>query len=141
VNRILFTILFCSAVSFAQAQSTHDIMFGGGFDFLKTDIHSLLSKAQVGFEGHYFVERHFAVGIGTELWANNQKNSFMMGARWYADDHFFLRFRGLIGVNDASFGLGYAKPLDKHFRLEGIGDYYFGGAAFAFRFGISYVLK
>jgi hypothetical protein len=115
-------------------------MFGGGFDFIKTDIHSVLNKAQVGFEGHYFVERHFAVGVGTELWAN-QKSSFMMGARWYADEHFFLRFRGLIGANDASFGVGYSKPIDKNFRVEGMGDYYFGSAAFAVRVGVCYVLK
>lgn len=138
---MLFIVFLCSISLATQAQSTHDVMFSGGFDLLKTDIRSLLSKAQVGFEGHYFVERHFAVGVGTELWANSQKSSFMMGARWYADDHFFLRFRGLIGVNDASFGVGYAKPIDKNFRAEGMGDYYFGGAAFAFRIGVSYVLK
>ena len=141
MNRVLFSILVCSVASLAQAQSTHDILLGGGFDFLKTDNRTLLNKAQLGFEGHYFIERRFAVGIGTEFWTTSQKNSFMMGARWYADDHIFLRFRGLIGANDASFGLGYAKPLDKHFRLEGIGDYYFSGAAFAFRLGVSYVLK
>jgi hypothetical protein len=141
VKRLLFIALFCSAASFVQAQSTHDFMFGGGFDFLKTDIRSLLNKAQTGFELHYFVDRRFAVGAGTEFWSNNQKNSFMMGARWYANDHVFLRFRGLIGANDASFGIGYAKPIDKNFRAEGMGDYYFGGAAFAFRIGVSYVLK
>ena len=64
-----------------------------------------------------------------------------MGARWYANEHVFLRFRGLIGDNDASLGLGYAKAIDKNLRLEGLGDYYFGGAAFALRFGVSYILK
>ena len=141
MKRILFTILVCSIALLTQAQSTHDILLGGGFDVLKTDNHTILSKAQLGFEGHYFVDRHFAVGIGTEFWTNNQKSSFMMGARWYANENVFLRFRGLIGVNDASLGFGYSKPIDKNFRLEGLGDYYFGGSAFALRFGVSYILK
>ena len=116
-------------------------MLGGGFDVLKTDNHTLLNKAQLGFEGHYFVDRRFAVGIGSEFWTTNQKSSFMMGARWYANDHVFVRFRGLIGDNDVSLGIGYAKPIDKNFRLEGLGDYYFNGAAFALRFGVGYILR
>ncbi len=141
MNRILFTILVCSVASLAQAQSTHDVLLGGSFDFLKTDNRTLLNKAQLGFEGHYFIERRFAVGIGTEFWTTNQKNSFMMGARWYANDHVFFRFRGLIGANDTALGFGYAKPINKNLRFETIGDYYFGGAAFALRFGLGYVLR
>ena len=47
-------------------------------------------------------------------------SSFMMGARWYVDEHIFFRLRGLIGANDVSVGVGYLKPIDKNFRLEGL---------------------
>ncbi|MGC4021599.1 MAG: hypothetical protein QM734_06500 [Cyclobacteriaceae bacterium] len=139
--KFLFTLIVCLIGTIAHAQSTHDIMIGGGFDVLKTDNRQLLNKAQLGFEANYFVDRHFAVGLGTEFWTNHQKSSFVMGARWYANQHVFLRFRGLIGANDASLGLGYAKAIDKNLRLEGLGDYYFGASAFALRFGVSFILK
>ncbi|MBS1488590.1 MAG: hypothetical protein JST43_13480 [Bacteroidetes bacterium] len=136
---ILFLILFLAAS--LRAQSTHDFMIGGGLDLLKTDNHALLKKVQIGLEANYFVVRHFSVGIGTEIWTANQKSSFVMGARWYANDKVFARFRGLIGANDASLGLGFAHPLNKDLRLEGIGDYYFSGNAFALRMGIGYILR
>jgi hypothetical protein len=116
-------------------------MLGGGFDLLKTDNHNLLSKAQLGLEGNYFIKRHVSIGVGTELWTNNQKSSFVLGTRLYLNDKVFFRFRGLIGDNDAAVGLGFSKPVDKNFRLEGMGDYYFNGSAFALRFGIGYILK
>ncbi|WHZ06304.1 MAG: hypothetical protein OJF59_000056 [Cytophagales bacterium] len=119
----------------------HDFMIGGGLDLLKTDNHALLKKAQIGLEANYFVVRHFSVGLGTEIWTTNQKSSFVMGARWYANDKVFFRFRGLIGANDASLGLGFAHPINKDLRLEGLGDYYFGGNAFALRLGLGYILR
>jgi len=123
------------------AQSSHDVMIGGGVDLLKTDNRALFKKTQLGLEAHYFVVRHFAVGVGTELWTANQKSSFMMGARWYANDNVFLRFRGLIGANDATMGLGYSKAISQNFRLEGMGDFYFGAGNFGLRFGASYILR
>lgn len=140
-KRIALGLVLSVTVFFARAQSTHDFMLGGGLDILKTDNHALLKKAQIGFEANYFVIRHFSVGVGTELWTTNQKSSFVFGTRWYANDHVFLRFRGLIGANDASLGLGYAHALNNTLRLEGLGDYYFGGGAFALRFGVGFVLK
>ncbi|HCW05910.1 MAG TPA: hypothetical protein DGG95_00900 [Cytophagales bacterium] len=116
-------------------------MVGGGFDLLKTDNHKLLNKAQLGLEANYFVVRHVGLTVGTELWTTNQKSSFVMGARWYANDNVFARFRGLIGANDATFGAGYSKAMDSNLRFEGIGDYYIGAGAFAIRIGVSYVLK
>ena|SRR5260221_47329 len=141
LRKTLLIFIPCLASTFLFAQSTHDFMLGGGFDLLKTDNHQLLNKAQLGLEANYFVIRHFAVGIGTELWTTQQKSSFVMGARWYANEHIFLRFRGLIGANDASLGFGYAKIIDRNLRLEGLGDYYFGTNDFALRVGISYLLK
>jgi hypothetical protein len=141
MNKLLFTICICCIAGIAQAQSTRDIMLGGGFDILKTDNRSLLNKVQLGFEGNYFIKRRVALGIGTELWTNNQKSSFVLGTRLYANYKVFFRFRGLIGVNDISMGMGYSKPVDKNLRVEGMGDYYFNGAAFALRVGLGYILK
>jgi hypothetical protein len=141
MKKFLFTFLVCSFCSVVHAQSTRDIMVGGAFDVLKTDNHSLLNKAQLGFEGNYFIQRRIALGVGAEIWTNNQKSSFVLGTRLYANDNVFFRVRGLVGANDISMGLGYSKPLDKNLRLEGMGDYYFSGSAFALRIGLGYVLK
>jgi len=61
----------------------------------------------------------------------------MMGMRWYGNDHVFVRFRGLIGANDAAIGLGYSKPLSQNLRFEGMGDFYFVGNL-GLRFGVIY---
>jgi len=122
LKKYFLTLLVCSLSLISRAQSTH------------------FKRAQVGMEIHYFVVRHFAVGIGTEIWTTNQKNSFMMGVRWYGNDHVFVRFRGLIGANDAAIGLGYSKPLSQNLRFEGMGDFYFVGNL-GLRFGLSYILK
>ncbi|GHN01291.1 hypothetical protein WSM22_27800 [Cytophagales bacterium WSM2-2] len=140
-KKILFCLLLGSISFLSRGQSTHDVLISGGLDLLKTDNISIFKKTQVGFEGNYFVVRHFSVGFGGELWSANQKSSFVMGSRWYANDHVFIRFRGLIGANDATLGLGYTKPINSTFRFEGLGDYYFGGAAFALRFGVSVILR
>ena len=139
-KKLLFTFFICSLALISQAQSTHDVMVGGGMDMIKTDINTLFKKAQFGFEANYFVVRHFAVGAGAEIWTTKQKNSFVMGMRWYANDHVFLRFRGLIGANDATIGLGYAKPINKNVLFESMGDFYFTGN-FGLRFGLSFILR
>ncbi|HLZ16614.1 MAG TPA: hypothetical protein VKQ08_06220 [Cyclobacteriaceae bacterium] len=138
--KFIFTFLVCLSALIGRAQSTRDVMIGGGLDVIKSGSDGLLQRAQVGLEAHYFVQRHFAVGIGTELWTRPQKNSFMMGMRWYANDHVFVRFRGLIGTNDVALGLGYAKPLSQYVRLDCMGDFYFAGAV-GLRGGISYILR
>ena len=140
IKKILFTLFICSLALISRAQSTHDVMVGGGMDLIKTDNSALFKKAQLGFEANYFVVRHFAVGAGAEIWTTNQRNSFMMGMRWYANDHVFLRFRGLIGANDAAIGLGYAKPINQNVLFESMGDFYFTGS-FGLRFGLSFILK
>ena len=137
----LFLVLLISFLAFTgQAQSTHDVLVAGGLDFIKTDNHGLFKKAQFGFDANYFVVRHFAVGLGSELWTTKQKSSFVMGMRWYANDQVFIRLRGLIGANDASLGLGYAKPIGTNLLAEGMGDFYFSGN-FGLRFGLAYILK
>ena len=137
-----FVLLVLALISqVALSQSTHDFLIGAGFDFIKTDQNGLLQKAQFGLDVNYFVVRHFSVGGGAEVWTNKQKDSFVMGMRWYFNEKVFMRFRGLIGANDASLGLGYAYPLKTNVRLEGIGDYYFSGRALAIRAGIRIILK
>lgn len=115
-------------------------MLGGGLDLIKSDNSGLFEKVQAGVELNYFVARHFAVGIGSEIWSENS-NSFIMGARWYANENIFVRFRGLIGANDVALGAGYAKALTQYLRLEGMGDLYVGQADFGLRIGLSYVIK
>jgi hypothetical protein len=124
---------------FSAAQSTNDILVGGGSDLIKSDIREVFDKAQLGVEANYFVVRHFAVGAGAELWTG-QHHSFVMGVRWYADDNFFARFRGLIGANDASLGVGWSKPILTDWRVEALGDFYFKGT-FGLRAGVAYVIK
>jgi hypothetical protein len=133
--------IFFLLVGYAQvskAQNANDIMVGGGIDLIKTDLYKGFDKAQVGFEANYFVVRHFAVGAGAEWWTG-RRNSFVMGMRWYADDKIFLRFRGLIGANDASLGAGWSQPIHENWRLEAIGDFYFRGD-FALRAGVSFII-
>lgn len=124
-----------------EAQSTKDILVGSGFDLIKTDINKVFNKAQVGFEGHYFVVRHFAVGAGAEIWTTGQKSSFIMGARFYATENLFFRIRGLIGANEAAFGAGWSHPLSEFFRVEAMGDFYAVRTEFALRVGVAYVIR
>ena len=138
-------IFIASAVVFLGAgqirgQSTHDLLLSGGFDLIKSDNIKVFEKAQIGLEGNYFIQRHFAAGMGVEIWTK-QKSSFVLGARWYADDQLFFRLRGLVGVNDVALGIGWSKPLNEKWRFEGIGDFYFNNSDFAVRAGVSYVLR
>lgn len=140
MKNFLIVMLVFGLGHLARAQSTSDIMLSGALDFIKTDNTGLFEKSQVGVEANFFVARHFAVGVGGEIWTD-QKNSFMMGARWYVNDNIFLRFRGLIGANDVTLGGGYAKALSQYLRLEGMGDFYLNSTEFGVRIGLSYVIK
>jgi hypothetical protein len=124
----------------ARAQSSNSIMISAGADIIKTDIDEVFQKAQLGFEAHYFVVRHFAVGAGAEIWTE-KPHSFVMSMRWYTNDKIFVRLRGLTGANDAALGIGYAFPLSERFKIEGIGDFYFRASDFALRGGISYIIN
>jgi hypothetical protein len=123
-----------------QAQSSNDFMISGGLDLIKTDFNNPFDKAQIGLEANYFVVRNFSAGAGVEIWTD-QKSSFVMGARWYPMDHVFVRFRGLIGANDAAVGAGWAKPLNDNWRFEAMGDFFFGQTEFSVRAGVSYIIK
>ena len=140
MNRTLILILLLITI-FSQAQSTKDILVGGGFDILKTDIVRSFDKAQLGVEGNYFVVRHFAVGAGLEYWTAGDRISFAMGARYYFNDNLFVRFRGLIGANEAAIGVGYSHPIKEFLRVEAMGDFYAVNTEFAIRAGVAYVIK
>lgn len=137
-SMIIFALFVISQT--VTAQSNHDLMVSGNFDLIKTDYSRFFDKAQLGLEAHYFVIRHFAASAGVEIWTE-QKSSFAMGMRWYPQDHFFVRFRGLIGQNDATIGAGWTKPINNLLRFEAMGDFYFSKTEFAIRAGISYVIK
>ena len=67
IKKFLFTLFICSLALISKAQSTHDVMVGGGMDLIKTDINTLFKKAQFGFEalaGNNFARgtNHFVRG-------------------------------------------------------------------------------
>jgi hypothetical protein len=135
----IITAIFSFAITTSYSQIANDIMVAGGFDLIKTDASGIFQKAQIGTELNYFLDRQFTTTGGFELWTYN-KASFVIGGRWYLIDALFVRARGLIGVNDLSIGAGWSKPLDKNFRFEAIGDFYFRGD-FSVRAGIAYVIR
>src|SRR5258708_27910619 len=116
MNKIIISVFLLAPCLTLEAQNINDFLIGGAMDLIKTDNTKLFNKVQTGFEVNYFVRDNFAVGAGGEFWT--QKNSFMMGVRWYPADKIFVRFRGLIGVNDAALGAGWVRPLDRNFRFE-----------------------
>ena len=138
--RTLLLTLFILSTTASYAQSSREFMVGGGLDIIKSDINSVFDKAQVGFELNYFIDRSFSVTGGYEIWSNSS-NSFVAGFRWYAANNLFLRYRGLIGVDNFSFGLGYGYPVTSQLRAEVIGDYYVNGNDVSLRGGISYILR
>lgn len=137
--KITVTILLCFFLAPLLAQSTHDVMIGGGIDLLKSDNQKLFDKAQAGLEVNYFIVRNFTVSAGAEFWTE-RVTSFAFGVRCYLGDHWFLRGRGLIGVNDFTLGIGYVNPITKNLRFEATADAYFRGDA-AIRAGLAYVLR
>lgn len=146
MRKLLILSLLLLALS-ARSQSTGDFMLGIGTDLLKTDIHEPFNKAQVGLELNYFVKKNFSATLGADIWSQGD-DSFVVGMRWYFIDvsshsranYYFLRLRGLIGVNDVALGFGWARALTSTLRVEALGDYYFN-SEFAIRGGIAYVFK
>lgn len=124
---------------FAHGQRSGNLMIGGGLDLIKSDFNEFGGKVQMGFEVNYFIISTFSVSGGAEFWTQGS-NSLAIGMRWYPVSNVFFRFRGLIGENDISTGLGFSKPLNKNWRLETTGDYYFVGD-FGVRLGVAYLLK
>jgi hypothetical protein len=139
MKKIIFLVsLMLACTAGAIAQSANDFMISGALDLIKTDNQEMFDKAQIGIEANYFVIRKFTATAGLEIWTFNNE-SFVIGSRWYPTDNLFVRFRGLIGENDFSTGIGGAFPLKPNLRFELIGDFYFRGE-FAVRTGVSFIL-
>jgi hypothetical protein len=136
---LLLTLTFLSLSLSSSAQIAGDFMAGGNADLIKTDNNKFLAKAQVGLECNYFITRQFTGSAGFEIWANDGV-SFAVGGRWFPVEEAFIRFRGLIGENDFTFGAGWTKPINQKIKFEAMGDFYFGGD-FAIRAGIQYIIR
>ena len=123
------------------AQTSNNIMVGGGLDAIKTDNIDFAGKAQIGFEGNYFVSRSIGLTAGIESWTAGN-NYGMLGIRWYPAKKIFTRFRALIG-QDTEFGIGagYSHLLSADWRLEGMADYYFDQQELGLRLGAAYIFR
>lgn len=135
-------LLLIAGFAFIGSHANAQLMLGLGMDLFKTDNHGIAEKAQIGLEADYFLTRSFAVLGGLELWTGGPSNvNLAFGGRFYPVNPVYLKFRGLIGNQaDVSFGLGYAHALDRNWRLEGGGDFFFNAEEFALRIGMAYRL-
>ncbi|MDH4092160.1 MAG: hypothetical protein OEV74_09695 [Cyclobacteriaceae bacterium] len=136
---LLFTLSLSLLAPYVFGQVARDFMVGGGFDLVKTDNEGFVQKAQIGFEGNYFLTRQFTASAGLEFWVNDGV-SFAFGGRWYPIENFFTRIRGLVGENDVSIGAGWNKPITATWHFEAIGDFYFKGE-FGIRMGLMYIIR
>ncbi len=122
------------------SQIAHDYTFGLQVDLIKTNTADYFDRAQGGAEFNYYFSKKFTGTGGLEYWTSGNQLSAVLGARWYPINDAFIRFRGLIGANDLSFGAGWAKPLRDNWKFEAMGDFYFEGQI-AIRAGIQYVVR
>jgi len=140
MKRVFWISVFITCMTEAFAQSSGSFMIGVGGDVIKTDIRNFADKGQMGAELNYFIIRNFTVTGGFELWTAGRE-SFVLGMRYYPVKNLFARFRGLIGANQVDLGAGYSYPLNKNWKIEGIGDFYFDSSEFAFRIGVAYLIR
>jgi hypothetical protein len=139
MKKLIFTFFLSFIVISSFAQIAKDLMFGGGFDLIKTDNNGAFSKAQIGIEANYFIDKQFTGTAGVDIWTDS-KTSFVLGGRWYPMDDFFVRARGFIGANDLAIGAGWSKPFKENWKFEAMGDFYFH-LDFAVRVGVAYVIR
>jgi hypothetical protein len=139
MRKLVFAILFAIGSLTGHAQIAHDYMVALHGDLIKTDLDALFKKVQAGAEFNYYLHKRVTVTGGFEVWTNDEI-SFVLGTRWYPTDIFFVRFRGLVGMNDLALGAGWTKPLIGNLNFEAMGDFYFQGD-FAIRGGINYVFR
>jgi hypothetical protein len=138
---ILSTFLMILMIVFSsKGQTSGNIMIGGGFDIIKSDINTFAGKVQTGFEANYFINRSFSISGGFEIWSAGN-NSVALGLRWYPISNLFTRFRGLIGQDDFGIGLGYAYVLNANWQIEGVGDYFLNQGELGLRMGVAYVIR
>lgn len=116
-------------------------MAGLAFDALKTDFKTRIgNKIQGGLEVNYFLSNQFSVTAGAEVWVDTTLiYSGVAGIRFYPVRKFFLRARGLIGVEEIAAGAGFNVFLDEKWTSEGIIDVYTSKHV-AVRIGITYLI-
>jgi hypothetical protein len=136
--RTFLLIISLSITHWAIAQRQGNVLLGGAMDVYKTDHRQVGEKVQIGLEMNYFLAHNFTFSAGAELWTYD-RNSLALGMRWYPVSQAFMRFRGLIGEDDISLGMGFSKSIGRGVNFEGVGDYYFDGQ-FALRAGLAFVL-
>lgn len=141
MKKLLFAVVGILMANLAFSQIAKDFTLGFQTDLIKTNNSGYFERAQAGLEFNYYISRQFTATAGGEYWSE-EKNEFsaVLGARWYPITEAFLRFRGLIGANELSLGGGWAKPLDKNWKFEALGDFYFSGDI-AIRAGVIYVFR
>ncbi len=132
-------ILFFFLFSISAIESKAQFLLSLGMDVYKTDNYGFARKTQIGIEGNYFVSKSFAVLGGLEMWSGGPNTLLAIGGRWYIVNPVFLKFRGLLGpVADISLGMGYSHALDRNWRIDFGGDYYYNPGDLALRVGLGY---
>lgn len=137
-KKLILVVGMLFTVFFVKAQGTGDMLIGAGLDIIKSNNTGFGNQVQLGAEFNYFINSEFSVTGGFENWTAGT-TSLVLGGRYYIQNNIFARIRGIIGDNDISVGGGYSHPLNKHWKLEAMGDVYFGGD-FAIRGGVAYLL-
>lgn len=122
------------------AQRNGKFLIGGYADLYKTDIQEVGKKNQVGLELNYFINNRFTASGGAEFWSN-QENAITLGARYYPSKRIFTRARGIFkNKTDISLGVGFYRPINEYFLIEGMADYYVKEGTAGLRIGITYIL-
>lgn len=138
MKKVLVVVGMLLSASIVKAQGAGDMLVGAGLDFLKSNNTGFGNQVQLGAEFNYFINGEFAATAGFENWTAGT-TSLVIGGRFYIQNNIFARIRGIIGDNDISIGGGYSHKINKHWRLEAMGDIYFEGD-FALRGGVAYLL-
>lgn len=137
-KKLVLVVGMMLMVFLVKAQGTGDMLIGGGLDILKSNNIGFGNQVQLGVEVNYFINSQFTVSAGFENWTAG-KTSLVLGGRYFIKDNIFARIRGIIGDNDLSIGGGYSHPINKHWRIEAMGDIFLVGD-FAIRGGVAYLL-
>lgn len=134
---LTFFVLFLTCY-----ESKAQFQLGVGMDVYKTDNIGFGRKNQFGIEGNYFLTHSFALLGGIELWSAGPNGIIALGGRWYIANPVFLKIRGLLSSSaDVSLGMGYTHSLDRNWKLDFGGDYFYNGGDLALRIGLGYRFK
>jgi hypothetical protein len=132
-------IIAIASLSLIGYESQAQFLLSAGMDLYKTDNQGFGRKNQIGIEGNYFLTGSFTILGGVEFWSDGPTNQIAIGGRWYIVNPVYIKFRGLLSNSaEVSLGMGHSQPLDRNWRLDLGGDYYYNSKEFAFRLGLGY---